>query len=398
MARTTKQLSDSQIQRAKVKDKEYNLADGGGLQLRIKPFGSKVWLFNYAKPISGKRTNLKIGEYPSTSLALARQQRDVYREQLALGTDPQDYQQAIEQKQAEAEANTLHVVADRWFEDKQAEISKGYADDLYSSLQNHVFPRLGGMPIHKIRIRHIKEVLRPLKAEGKFELIKRICQRLNMIMDYALVIEEILDANPLVHVHKAFRAPQTTHLPTIKPKELPELLEAIDKASIKPVTRLLMLWQLHTMVRPKEAAGTRWDEINLESQTWEIPGPRMKKKRDYSVPLTEQTLAILEEIRPLSGRREYVFPSDIDPKRHANSATVNMALRRMGYKNRLVSHGFRSIASTALNENGFEPDVIESALAHEEKNSTRAAYNRAEYLERRREMMQWWSDHIDSCR
>lgn len=395
MARTTKHLTDSQIQRARIKAKEYNLADGNGLQLRIKPSRRKIWLFNYQKPISKKRTNMKLGEYPSMSLVMARQQRDLYLEQLALGNDPQEYQHEADLKKAEAEANTLRAVSDRWFEDKKEKISPGYGEDLYSSLQNHVFPQLGGMPIHKIKIRHVKEVLGPLKSQGKFELIKRICQRLNMVMDYAVVIEEIIDTNPLIHVHKAFKPPEKFHLPTIRPAELPGLMNAIREASIKPVTRFLMQWQLHTMVRPTEAAGAKWDEIDFESEIWEIPGVRMKKRRDHTVPLTGQTLAILEKIKPRTGHREFIFPSDIDPKKHANSATVNMALRRMGYKGRLVSHGFRALASTTLNEQGFDADLIESALAHEDRNSTRAAYNRADYIERRRKMMQWWSDCIE---
>ncbi len=397
MSRTTKQLQDSQIQRAKIKASEYNLADGNSLQLRVKPSGKKVWLLNYTKPVIKKRTNMKLGDYPQLSLAAARLSRDNFLKQLALGNDPQEYQRQKDAEQSEAYANTLQAVAERWFEEKSQEITKGYAEDLYNSLVNHVFPKLGDVPIHKIRIKHVKEVLKPVREQGKLELIKRICQRLNMIMDYAVVIEELIDINPLIHVHKAFKAPGKTHLPTIKPDQLPSLMKAIQEASVRAVTRLLMEWQLHTMVRPSEAAGARWKEIDFNEKVWNVPANRMKKRRDHSVPLTAQTLAILEVIKPISGQRKYIFPSDIDPQKHANSATVNMALRRMGYKGKLVSHGFRSLASTTLNEKAFDPDLIESALAHEEKNTTRAAYNRTVYLERRRPLMQWWSDHIDEA-
>ena len=174
-------------------------------------------------------------------------------------------------------------------------------------------------------------------------------------------------------------------------------MRAIANASIKKTTRCLIEWQLHTMTRPGEAAGTRWKEINLENNLWAIPAVRMKKKRSHKIPLSPQMLALLEVMEPISATREYVFPADRNPKAHVHSATANMALKRMGYGRLLVAHGLRALASTTLNEQGFDPDIIESALAHTDKNDVRGAYNRAEYLERRRIMMRWWSDYIESA-
>ena len=151
------------------------------------------------------------------------------------------------------------------------------------------------------------------------------------------------------------------------------------------------------MTRPAEAAGARWDEINFEEKLWVIPAERMKKRRAHSIPLTPQTLALLEELKPISGHREYLFPADRDPRTHINNQTANMALKRMGFKDKLVSHGLRALASTTLNENGFNYDLIEAALAHVDKNEVRAAYNRAEYIKRRIPMMAWWSAHIEKC-
>lgn len=207
----------------------------------------------------------------------------------------------------------------------------------------------------------------------------------------------LISANSLAGISKAFGVPDKKHMPTIRPEKLPELMKAIDKARIMITTRCLIQWQLHTMVRPSEAAGTRWEEIDQDKKLWIIPPERMKKKRAHTVPLTSQAIDLLEEMKPLSGIREHVFPADRKPRQSANPQTANMALIRMGYKGLLTAHGMRSIASTVLNEQGFDSDVIESALAHSEQNGVRRAYNRAEYLERRRGLMCWWSDYIEQA-
>ena len=186
-------------------------------------------------------------------------------------------------------------------------------------------------------------------------------------------------------------------MPTLTPDQLPELMKTISYASIKIVTRCLIEWQLHTMVRPSEAAGAKWSEIDLDNNQWLIPAERMKKKRDHTVPLTKQTIELLERLQPISGHREYLFPADRDPKKHANESTANAALKRMGYHKKLVAHGMRALASTTLNEQGFDGDVIEAALAHVDKNEVRRAYNRAEYIERRRKLMYWWSENIEQA-
>lgn len=184
---------------------------------------------------------------------------------------------------------------------------------------------------------------------------------------------------------------------TLSPDELKELMVAIANASIKRTTRCLIEWQLHTMTRPAEAATTRWTDIDFDKRIWTIPAERMKKRRIHIIPLTDQALALLEAIKPYSGHREYVFPADRDPRTHCNSQTANMALKRMGFEGRLVSHGMRSIASTILNEHGWNPELIEVALAHVDNNGVRNAYNHADYIDRRRPMMAWWSEHIQGA-
>ena len=186
-------------------------------------------------------------------------------------------------------------------------------------------------------------------------------------------------------------------MPTLKPDQLPALMTILNRASIKLTTRCLIEWQLHTMTRPSEAAGTRWEEINLKKKLWTIPAARMKKAKPHSVPLTPQALALLDIMKPISGKRDFVFPADRNPRNSIHLQTANMALKRMGYGGLLVAHGLRALASTTLNEEGFDPDVIEAALAHVDNNDVRRAYNRAECLERRRVMMCWWSGHIEAA-
>lgn len=396
MANTTKQLSDTEIRRAKPKEKEYSLADGKGLYLRIKPSGSKLWVFNYTRPITKKRANLGLGNYPDFSLAHARTEAQTLRSTLAQGVDPQEYRQELHQRASDAYANTFQNIADKWLTLKKPAVSESYFKKIDDRLGKYIFPKIGNLPIHKINAVAVIQVISPIADEGKLETVKKLCRWVNEVMVYA-VNTGVIHANPLAGIGKAFNSPKTVNLPTLKPSELPELMSRLNIAGTKLVTRCLIEWQLHTMVRPGEAAGTRWEEIDLNKASWTIPAERMKKNRPHVIPLTDQTLAILEILKPVSAHREFVFPSDHHPMRPANSQSANRALKRMGFHGRLVSHGLRALASTTLNEQGFEPDVIEAALAHVDKNAIRAAYNRSDYLEKRKKMMQWWSEHIEAA-
>jgi len=386
MARITKPLTNTEVKQAKPQGKVYTLSDGGGLQLRIKPNGSKLWLLDYIRPYTKKRTSLSFGVYPEISLANARKNRTEARALLAQDIDPQEHRDDNARARELAHSNTLEHIAADWLEVKKGNITPGHAADTKRSLERHIFPTLGKMPIHKITAIKAIETIKPVAAKGSLETVKRLCQRLNEIMIHA-ANAGIIDTNPLAGIGKAFKNPVKQHLPTLKPEELPFLLHTLSMASIKLTTRSLIEWQLHTMVRPNEAAGTRWDEIDFGQSLWNIPPERMKKKKAHVVPLTNQSLALLELIRPISGRSEFVFPSDRDPKKHANPQTANTALKRMGVDKQLVAHGMRALASTILNEEGFDPDVIEAALAHTGKDEVRNAYNRASYIERRKPVM-----------
>ena len=393
MARLTKPLTDKQIKQAKPKEKEYNLADGNGLMLRIKPNGSKLWLFNYYRPYTKKRANLGFGSYPDVSLSRARELRSEARELLTREIDPKEYKDSHQQQQKAAHENTLKFVTDNWLEVKKSQVSLDHALDIYRSFELHIFPKLGKYPIHKLKASLVIDTFQPIHKNGSHDLVKRLCQRINEVMNYA-VNTGLCDNNPLAGITKAFKAPSKTHYPTIRPEDLSEFNTAIKNANIQPLTRALIFWQLHTMVRPSEAAGSKWDEIDFENKLWHIPADRMKKKKSHTVPLSDEALAILEHIKPLTGHYEHVFHSARTKSKHLNESTVNTVLKRHGYKDKMVAHGMRALASTTLNEAGFDHDVIEAALAHVDKNEVRAAYNRAEYVERRRVMMAWWSYEI----
>ncbi len=389
MARMTRPLTNNEILKAKPQEKDFTLHDGDGLFLLVKTSGKKLWRFRYQRPNSSSRTNLSLGSYPALTLAVARQMRDQYLTLLAQGIDPQKQQEEVsEQRQIELDS-IFSVVARRWFLIKSKSITEDYAKDIWRSLEKDIFPTIGEIPVQILKARTIVEALEPIKARGALETVRRLVQRINEIMIYA-VNTGLIDANPASGVGMAFERPKKQNMPTLRPEELPKLMRSLAISNLSITTRCLIEWQLLTLVRPSEASGTQWAEIDFDLNLWVIPAERMKAKREHVVPLSKQALDILEVMRPLSGNRQYVFPSRNDPKQPMNSQTANAALKRIGYGGKLVAHGLRSIASTALNEASFNPDVIESALAHTDKNEVRRAYNRSTYLEQRKEMMSWW--------
>jgi integrase len=395
MAIRTTPLTNTEVKQAKVKDKQYKLSDGDGLQLRVMPNGSKQWLLDYIKPISKKRTSMTFGKYPEVSLAEARKKRVAARELLAKDIDPKEFKDDKHREQLLSASNTLKSVATDWFVIKKTTIAESTAKSLWRKFENHVFPKLGHRPIDKILAPEAIEALKPLAAKGNLETTGKIIGHLNNIMTHA-VNTGILHHNPLSGIRSAFQTPKVTNMATIRPNELGQLMKDISYASIKLVTRCLIEWQLHTMTRPSESAKAQWSEIDFENKLWVIPAERMKMRLEHKVPLTDQTIEILERLKPLSGDRKHLFPSYSNRHTHCNTESANKALGRMGYKNRLVAHGLRALASTTLNELGHNPDVIEAALAHVDKNEVRRAYNRAEYLEPRRVLMCWWSQHIEN--
>lgn len=396
MAKVTKPLTNTEVKNAKPKAKEYSLGDGAGLLLRIKPSGSKLWIFNYTHPVTKKRKNLGLGEYPNLTLANARRTADVHRQILAQGLDPKTHKDQQQKKALADSQNTLFCIASEWFEKKQQTITEATAQDCWNSLKNHIFPSLGKIPIKEITAPMVIAELRPLEKSGRLDMTKRVCQRLNEIMTYA-VNTGAIHANPTAGIREAFLKGTKKNNPHIDPKDLPVFMGLIARSSVQLTTRYLIEFQLHTMTRPAEASGAKWEEFDFGLNVWTIPAERMKTRKEHRIPLTGQVIQLLEELKPINGHRPFVFAGR-DPSKPMSSETVNNALKkRLGLKDKMTAHGMRGLASTTLNDQGFEGDLVESALAHVQKDETRASYNHSDYLERRRPMMEWWSGHIEQA-
>ena len=393
MARTTRPLTNTEVLRAKALEKDLTLHDGDGLFLIVKTSGKKLWRFRYQRPVTKQRTMMGLGAFPALSLADARGLRADYLALLANGLDPQIQTEVAEEQQQIALDSIFSTVAANWFQLKSKSVTPDYAKDIWRSLEKDVFPAIGEIPVQQIKARILVEALEPIKARGALETVRRLVQRINEIMIYA-VNTGLIDANPASGIGMAFEKPKKQNMPTLRPEELPKLMRSLIMSNLSVPTRCLIEWQLLTLVRPSEASGARWAEIDLDAKLWTIPAERMKAKREHIIPLSIAALDILDVMRPISAHREHIFPSRNDPKMSMNSQTANAALKRIGYGGKLVAHGLRSIASTALNEHGFNADVIEAALAHCDKNEVRRAYNRSTYLSQRKDLMDWWATYV----
>lgn len=367
--------------------------DGDGLFLLVKTTGKKIWRFRYQVPGTSKRTMISLGAYPALSLADAREVRAEKLAMLVKGIDPQARAGEEAEKLQIAQESIFVNVARKWFELKQSHVSADHAKDIWRSIEKDILPSIENVPVQELKARTLIQVLEPIKARGALETVRRLVQRINEIMIYAVNVG-LIEANPASGIGNAFERPKKQHMPTIRPEELPKLMRTISMSNLSIPTRCLLEWQLLTLIRPAEASATAWSEIDIENKQWCIPAVRMKAKRDHIVPLSEQALELLEIMRPISGNRQYVFPSRNDPRKPMNSQTANAALKRIGYGEKLVAHGLRSIASTDMNEAGFNADVIEAALAHSDKNEVRKAYNRSTYLDQRIQLMTWWGNLV----
>lgn len=393
MAKIVVPLTNTQVKQAKPKDKNYALSDGDGLQLRVQTNGSKLWVLKYSHPISKKRTNISFGKYPHVSLADARTRRADAKKLLANNIDPKAHREDVQQQGKESLENTFGVFADKWLELKKENVKPETIKKSYQSLEKHILPSLANVPVKDIKPKLITIILDPVKAKGTLETVKRLCRIINEIMRLA-VASNAIEVNYLADITKLYPSPKVKHMPTIKPERLPELMQRVNSANITKTTRCLIEFQLHTLARPGEAASAKWCDIDFDSGLWTIPAESMKANRTHIVVLTKESCAILEVMKEISQHREYVFPGHRDPRKPANSQTVNMALKRMGFEGELVSHGMRALASTTLNERSFNADYIEIALSHKDTDKIRGAYNDAEYIEQRKDMMGWWSNCI----
>ena len=387
-------LVDTVIRNAKPKEKPYKLSDGRGLYLLVNPTG-KYFRFDYR--FQGKRKTLSLGVYPDVSLSQARDRLNEARKFLAGGVDPSEQRKAAKAIIESQAINNFETVARDWFEKKRGEWVESHSITVITRLEANVFPRLGARPVADITAPELLEVLRIMEARGAKELAQRVKQVCGQVFRYAIACG-LAVRDPSADLRGALSSHKKRSMATITdPKQVGGLLRAIYGYQGHIASRCALRFAPLTFVRPGELRHAEWSEINIDLAEWKIPAEKMKMKRTHIVPLSRQAIEVLKEIEPMTGRGRYVFPSLRTGDRPMSENTVLAALRRLGYsKEEMTGHGFRAMASTLLHEKGWHSDVIELQLAHAEKNSVKAAYNHAQHLPERREMMQAWADYLDS--
>ncbi len=389
-----KSLSDVAVRNAKPKIKSYKLADGEGLFLVIKPNGSKYWRLKYF--FSGKEKLLALGVYPEVTLGEARERRAQAKKVLAAGNDPGETKKQAKQSAILKATNTFESLSQEWYGQRKHEWSPKTAGMVRVRLDQHILPKLGPRPIAEINAPEILTVLRVVEGSGALEMARRVKHICSQVFSYAIATGKA-ERNPVMDLKGALKAPVVKHRSYLREAELPVFLKQLAAYVGTPLTKLALQFLLFTFVRTTELRAARWKEIHWDKAEWRIPAERMKMREEHIVPLSKQAIAVLRELEKHSGGKQFVFPNEHNPSTFMSENTMLYALYRMGYRSRATGHGFRSTASTILNENGFRPDVIERQLAHGERNAVRAAYNHAQYLPERREMMQWWADYIDKA-
>ena len=388
-------LTPSAVQNAKPQAKPYKLADERGMYLLVKPDGARWWRFDYRRPDSAKRNTLSLGTFPDVSLKRAREKRDEVRTLLADGIDPGEKRKA----ETLAGADSFEAVAREWYAKHSPNWAAGHGDKIIRRLERDVFPWIGSKPIANLTAPDLLIVLRKIDARGARETAHRAHQNCGQVFRYAIATGRAT-YDPTPSLRGAIPPAQAKHFASItNPDRIGELLRAIDGYTGYYVTRGALQLAPLVFVRPGELRAAEWAEIDLDKHEWRIPAVRMKMNAPHIVPLSSQAVAILRDLQPLTGNGRLVFPSLRTRERAMSENTVNAALRRLGYDgDTMTGHGFRSMASTLLNEQGWHRDAIERQLAHAERDAIRAAYNYAEHLPERRKMMQAWADYLDGLR
>ncbi|WNU97568.1 integrase arm-type DNA-binding domain-containing protein [Neisseria sp. DTU_2020_1000833_1_SI_GRL_NUU_006] len=391
-------LNDRQIKAAKPSDtgKKAKLFDGGGLYLEVTPAGGKIFRLKYR--IDGKEKTFTIGKYPTISLVEARQAAENARRLLVSGQDPSEAKQQEKRERQAAALNTFEAIARRWHSDNLIRWKENHAARVLRYFETDVFPVIGEMPIQEIRVSDIKTVLDGVMTRGVNNTAEKIREWTGSIFDYAVMLE-VVETNPAYSLRKYIPAKQTDHRPALPREELTEFFRRLILAEIEPQNRIALILNMLTFLRSTELRGGQWNEIDFDAAIWTVPAQRMKHEKTapkppHAVPLADWTLELLAELKELTGNTPFLFPSRTKTDGFISDATISRIIERMGYKGRVTPHGFRSLASSVLNEQGFNPDAIERQLAHIENNKIRAAYNRADYLNERKEFMQWYSDYL----
>ena len=392
-------LSNTAISKAKPSDKPQRLFDGGGLYLEVATTGGKLWRLKYR--FDGKEKRLALGKYPDVSLAKARERRDEARRLLADGIDPSVYRKAAKTMQAGLAANTFEVIAREW----HAKVASTQAETTHTKrlrfLEGDVFPFIGNRPIAELVAPDLLAIIHRIEGRGAMDIARRVHNICGRIFRYA-VGKGLATRDPSRDIElKDILPPEDVkhHASVTEPKAAAELLRAIDGFTGSFTTRCALRLAPLVFVRPGELRHAEWSEFDFDKSEWRIPAGKMKMKEQHIVPLATQAVSILHEIQAVTGEGRYVFPGERTSKRPMSENTINGALRRLGYtKDEMTGHGFRSMASTLLHELGLPHAVIETQLAHGERNKVSAAYNYAKYLPERKKMMQQWGDYLDKLK
>ena len=387
-------LTDAKLRTLSETGKHF---DGAGLYLELTAAGGRYWRLKYR--IAGKEKRLALGVYPAVSLKDARELAGQARQVIQSGEDPAEQRKAAKSQAAHESANTFRAVALEWMEHQSARWEQATRERIRSSLESNVLKALGARPLASIKPLEVMNAVKAVEARGASEQAGRVLQRVKAIYRWA-VIHGRLDSNPMLDLMPAeiLKPRAVRHRAALDAKELPVFLAQLDTYAGDPHTvhalRLLML----TATRPGEVRGARWDEVDMDAAMWTIPAERMKMRQEHRIPLSSQSLELLQSMRALSGGRDLIFPSPYYPSKPLSENTFNSAMARMGYKNIATAHGFRALFSTVANETGWRPDVIERQLAHKERNEVRAAYNRSTYMADRTKLLQWWADYLEGCK
>lgn len=399
------QLTDTTIKNAKPKDKDYLLPDGNGLYLNIKTIGTKVWTIRYT--VSGKAKKTTIGNYPSISLLGARKKRDEEFAKVSQGIDPVEYKK--EQKRADEllakdNQNTFKNIANEWLSRKQNEICETHYKKTIRYLQKDIYPVIGDKHIDGVTRADILQIITKLDDNAAGVAARKCLSVIRMVYKYALTFSKAAhNIAADIDTATALRKREPRHFAFIKdPKELRELLLAIDAYQGDISTKYALKFMPLVFVRPANIRFMEWSEIDFKKAVWNIPAEKMKMKDPHIVPLSTQAIEILKEVQRYNGSYRYVFASQVTTVRPLSENTLNIGLKRLGFGDKIVSHGFRHTASTLLNTHkmqiGVDSEVIERQLAHKERNKIKAVYDHAEYLPERIKLMQWWANYLDAVK
>lgn len=387
-------LTNTAVLNAKPKDKDYKLSDGDGMYLYVTKSSSKHWRFKYR--FGGKEKKLSFGSYPEVSLKDAREKRIEARKLIADNQDPSVTKKEEKQQAILNSENTFKPLTEAWHKLNASKWTQEHADKVLRRLELHIFPYLGARPIKEIKPLELLEVIQKVENKGATELSHRLLQTCNVIFRYAIVMGKA-EYNPAADLKGALKAHKAEHYPTIPAKELPNFYKKLEVAQTSNINKLAIKLLLLTFLRQGELRKSEWEHVDFEAKEWRVPAHIMKMRDAHIIPLSKQTIELLQEIKTHTGHSKYMFPSQHHQKNPIMSENTigSVIKKRMGYDGEMVGHGVRALASTVLNEHGFNRDIIERQLAHAERNKVRVAYNRAEYLPERRKMMQWWADYLE---